>query len=158
MTLKEYKSFYIDYIETILKPAVYREAHIDSNLGSNQVLQSQLQQYSYGLMVLALVSIIEANFLGQRTLKDLRNFRVPSSLSPAINPVHLSCFIYLRDCFAHNPDRVLFSSGNNTEGFKNAIANKSFPFATIEDEKVLIGGKAAHALHLIILRFFGEDV
>jgi hypothetical protein len=159
MTLSDYSFWYIRFLLTAIGPAVRREAANDFKLASDPALQADFENKKNGLMVLGLVSIIESNFLTKPDLKALRKFRMPSVALPAsVNQSHLSCFIYLRDCFAHNPSGKLLRSGRNTSSFCSAVSSGTFPLAAIAGQDVTIAPRATHELHLNILRFYGQPV
>ena len=158
MTQDEYTEYCIRFLVTTLGPAVKREAHSDQGLRADQALQADLENKKNGLIVLSLVSFIESNFLTKPTLKLLRQFHAPTTPIPAsVNPKHLSCFIYLRDCFAHNPNAVLLGTGANTTSFITAISDGSFSWATFTGKSISIVPDGVHELHLNVLRFFGAD-
>lgn len=159
MTKSEYAKYYTEFIATTLKSAIEREANIDTKLRGNPALRSDLENKKNGLIVLALVAFIESNFLSKPDLRLLRSYQLPTASLPAsINPIHLSSFIYLRDCFAHNPSGVLLSPGTNTTSFCSAVSNGGFPWAQINGQSVIIDPAGFHELHLQVLRFFGENV
>lgn len=157
MTLDEYKRFYIDFVVTVLDPAVKREASCDLKLQADPARQAEYENLKNGLVILALVSFIESNFLTKQQMRQLRQFRSCTSPMPtSINPTHISCFIYIRDCIAHGPSAQLLSNGLNTESFLSVIKSGQFPWASVTSATLDIGG--AHELHLNVLRFFGETV
>jgi hypothetical protein len=153
MTLAEYRRFYLDLILGILGG---NHAHFAITMPTEVQRKAEYDNYRAGFTVLALMSLIEANFLSKSDLKALRNFQSTSSIPATINQRHLSGFIYLRDCFAHNPLAILLSSGANTTAFLAAISAGQFPFASISGQNLRIEG--THELHLLVLRFFGENV
>jgi hypothetical protein len=159
MTLDEYRRYYTDFIITILGPSVNREAHCDLKLQKDSKRQAELENWKNGIIVVELVSFIESNFLQKSALKKLRQFGVLGAMLPSpVNQTHLSCFIYLRDCFAHSPTGVLLGPGANTSGFIGAVASGAFPWAMVDGQNVVIVPAGLHELHLIALRFFGEKV
>lgn len=153
MTLSEYQRFYLDLSLGILGG---NHAHFAITMPTDNQRKAEYDNYRAGLTVLALVSLIEANFLSKSDLKALRNFQPASSILPTVNQLHLSGFIYLRDCFSHNPLAILLSSGTNTTAFLAAVASAQFPFASISGQNLRI--ESTHELHLLALRLFGEDV
>lgn len=159
MNITEYSNWYIRFLLTAIGPAVQREAANDPKLTTDSIMKADFENKKNGLMVLALVSIIESNFLTKSDLKALRNFNPPSTTIPtSVNQAHLSGFIYLRDCFAHNPSGKILGSGQNTTSFCSAVASDTFPWATIVGHDMIIDPKSIHELHLNILRFYGQDV
>jgi hypothetical protein len=159
MTREEYSRFYVDFIVTILGPSVKREANCDLKLQSDLKRQAEYENQKNGLVVLALVSFIESNFLQKADLKQLRQFQAPQTvLPPTVNAAHLSCFIFLRDCFAHNPAAVLLGPGTNTSAFTAAVTTGTFPWASVAGQSVTVDSAGLHELHLIVLRFLGENV
>ena len=56
MTLDEYRRFYVDFVLTILGPAVKREANADPKLEADGARQGEYENLKNGLVVLALVS------------------------------------------------------------------------------------------------------
>lgn len=159
MNITEYSNWYIRFLLTAIGPAVRREAANDHRIAADPAMQADFENKKNGLMVLALVSIIESNFLTKSDLKALRNFNAPSTTLPtSVNQLHLSGFIYLRDCFAHNPSGKLLSSGHNTSAFCAAVSSGTFPWATISGQDITIEPTAVHELHLNILRFYGQAV
>lgn len=152
-----------------MTPANYRAYYLDlilGTLGSNRAhfaitdetgdATARSVRYRSGLTVLALVSLMEANFLSKQELKAIRNFGTLSTLPPRVDPAHLSCYVYIRDCFAHNPEAPLLPPGNNTAGFLAAVQSGRFPFGSALGTQVVVND--THPLHLIVLRFFGEPV
>ena len=159
MTQAEYATYYIHFIVTILGPSVNREAHNNLGLQADLVLQADLENKKNGLVVLTLVSFIESNFLTKADLKLLRQFQAPTTPLPsAVNAAPLSSFIYLRDCFAHNPSGVLLGAGTNTSSFCAAVASGAFPWAIISGKSITVVPTGIHELHLNVLRFFGRNV
>lgn len=159
MNIDEYGNWYIRFLLTAIGPAVKREAANDQKLAADSAMQADFENKKNGLMVLALVSIIESNFLTKSDLKALRNFNAPSTKLPtSVNQLHLSGFVYLRDCFSHNPSGKILSSGKNTTSFCAAVASGAFPWVTILGQELKINPKAIHELHLNILRFYGQSV
>ena len=159
MTKSEYAAYYIRFIVTVLGPAVNREAHNDQGLMSDPALQADLENKKNGLIVLTLVSFIESNFLPKADLKLLRQFQAPAQALPStLNQLHISCFIYLRDCFAHNPTGALLGAGINTAAFTAAVASGAFPWASVSGQSITVVPTGIHELHLNVLRFFGENV
>ena len=159
MTQSEYAAYYIRFLVTTLGPAVKREAKNDEGLQKDAALQADLENKKNGLIVLTLVSFIESNFLTKPDLKLLRQFQPPTTaIAPSINITHLSCFIYLRDCFAHDPNAVLLGAGTNTSSFCAAVFSGAFPWATISGQSITVVPNGIHELHLNVLRFFGENV
>lgn len=152
MTLEHYRAYYLDILLGTLGG---NRAHFSITDETGEAAERSAK-YRRGLMVLALISLIEANFLSKAELKEIRKFGVPSSLPQGLNPTHLACFTYVRDCFAHNPDALLLPPGQNTTSFLNALQSGGFPFCEISGNQVVV--KDTHELHLIVLRFFGESV
>lgn len=152
MTATHYRAYYLDLILGTLGG---NHAHfaITDETGESAVRSAR---YRSGLVVLALVSLIEANFLSRQDLKTVRNFGAPPSLPLSINPTHLACYVYVRDCFAHNPEAPLLTPGSNTTGFQTAVQSGCFPFAGLSGTQVVVND--THQLHLMVLRFFGEPV
>lgn len=148
--------------------ADYRRYHLDLQGGvlagnpthfqlteTSEIDIKRYDNYRRGLIVLALVSFIESNFI-QNDIKNLRKFQPITSINPLVNQTHLSCYIYMRDCFAHNPLSILLPTGNNTASFVNAVHTGYFPYASILGQSIFI--KETHPLHLIVLRLYGENV
>jgi len=157
MTLTDYQRFYIDLVVTVLGPAVKREAHIDVKLGKDPARQAELENQKNGLVVLALVALIEESFLTKGQMRALRTFSAcPPSLPAGINPDHLSGFIYIRDCVGHNALPRLLPAGTNTAAFQNAVASGNFPWATLIGDDIVIAD--LEELHKIVLRLFGQTV
>jgi hypothetical protein len=159
MTIQEYSAYYTDFLVTTLGPAVKREADSDIGLKNDQARQVDLENKKNGLIVLLLVAFIESNFLKKPVLTELRQFKAPKTGIPnSVDPLHLSCFVYLRDCFAHDPQAVLLPGGQNTTDIKNAVSKGLFPWVTISGSSIKVGSEGILALHHIVLRFFGETV
>jgi hypothetical protein len=159
MTVEEYRSYYIRFLVTIIGPSVNREVHNDPALASDSALQADLENKTTGLMVLSLVSLIEANFLSKQDMRALRSFTAPPTPLPAsVKLDHLAGCIYLRDCVAHNPNGALLPPGQNTTAFSAAVAGQTFPWAAIQGQAISISPQVIHELHLNVLRFFGEHV
>ena len=153
MTLPEYRRYYLDLTLGILGG---NHAHFAITMPAEIKRKADYDNYRAGLIVLALVSLIEANFLSKSDLKALRNFQPASGVTTAVDQLHLSGFIYLRDCFAHNPIANLLPPGPNTTAFLAAVAAGTFPFATVSGQALRI--ENTHQLHLLVLRLFGEIV
>ena len=159
MTKYEYANYYINFIVTTLGPAVKREAQNDQGLAADTALEADLENKKTGLIVLALVSFIESNFFTKNDMRLLRKFQEPIDALPStVNATHLSSFIYLRDCFAHNPMGVLLGPGPNTSAFCTAVTSGLFCWATISGQSLTVSPACIHELHLNVLRFFGEIV
>jgi hypothetical protein len=152
MTPTHYRAYYLDLILGTLGGNRAHFAIADE--AGEAVVRSA--RYRSGLVVLALVSLVEANFLSKGDLKTIRNFGAPHSLPPSVDPTHLACYAYVRDCFAHNPEAHLLPEGNNTTGFLSAVQSGRFLFASLSGTQVVVND--THPLHLIVLRFFGEPV
>jgi hypothetical protein len=152
MTSTHYRAYYLDLILGTLGG---NRSHftITDDIGEAAVRSAR---YRRGLVVLALVSLIEANFLSKHELRAIRNFEASSSLPPSVDQTHLACYVYIRDCFAHNPEAHLLPQGGNTTGFQKAVQSGGFSFASLLGTRVLVND--THQLHLIVLRFFGEPV
>jgi hypothetical protein len=159
MTIEEYRNYYIRFLVTIIGPSVNREAHNDPALASDLALQADFENKKTGLMVLSLVSLIEANFLSKQDMRALRSFTAPQTPLPVtVKLDHLAGCIYLRDCVAHNPNGSLLPQGQNTTEFNAAVAGGAFPWVAIQGQAISISPKITHELHLNVLRFFGENV
>jgi hypothetical protein len=152
VTHSEYLSFYLDMRLGALGG---NHAYFEITDPSGNKVATALRQRS-GLMVLVLVSIIESNFLSKAQLRLLRNFEAPQMLPSSVDPLHLSCYIYIRDCVAHNPKRVMLPPGRNTDRFLSAVTSGAFPFARVTHSEVTV--EDSHELHRIILRLFGQNV
>jgi hypothetical protein len=152
MTLGHYRAYYLDLILGTLGG---NHAHfaITDETGEASV---RATHYRRGLVVLALVSLIEANFLSKQDLRVIRKFGALPSLPPSVDSNHLACYAYIRDCFAHNPEAYLLPQGSNTTGFLSAVQSGRFPFAGLSGDQVVVND--THQLNLIVLRFFGEPV
>lgn len=153
MSKEEFNQYYLDLTLGALGG---NYAHFQIVYGDDNSKKNKLDNYRSGLIVLALVSFIESNFLDREQIKNIRNFRTVDRIPPSINQTHLSCYFYLRDCYAHNPFSNLLSSGPNTKGFEEALASNNFRFASILENKVVI--ENTHELKLLVLRFFEENV
>jgi hypothetical protein len=159
MTVEEYRSYYIRFLVTIIGPSVNREVHNEPALASDLALQADLENKKTGLMVLSLVSLIEANFLSKQDMRALRSFTAPPTPLPAaVSLEHLAGCIYLRDCVAHNPNGALLPPGQNTTAFTAAVAGQTFRWAAIQCQAVRISPQVTGELHLNVLRFYGETV
>ena len=152
MTLADYRTYYLDLILGTLGG---NHAHLAITDETGDATERSAR-YRRGLTVLALVSLIESNFLSKQDLKTLRKFEVPITFPSKVNSTHLACYIYVRDCFAHNPEALLLPQGTNTTGFLLALQSGHFPFGNVSDTQVAVND--THQLHLIVLRFFGEPV
>jgi hypothetical protein len=152
MNLQQYRTYYLDLILGTLGG---NRTHFDLTDETGDA-RTRSTLYLGGLTVLALVSLIEANFLSKQDLKAIRNFGTPTNLPPSVNRIHLSCYTYIRDCFAHNPEAKLLTPGSNTTEFLSAIQSGQFPFCSVSNNQVRVTN--THELHLIVLRFFGEAV
>ena len=152
MNVTEYNEFYLDLKLGVLGG---NRAHF-SITDPLEEKSTQVRNSLCGLRVLVLVSFIESNFLSRAAMKSLRRFDIPLGLPNAVIPAHLSSFIYIRDCFAHGPTAQLLSSGRNTQRFVAAVDSGAFPHASVCQGRVCVHD--VHALHLIVLRFFGQRI
>ena len=153
MTLSEYRRYYLDLTLGILGG---NHAHFSITMPDDSTQKAEYDNYRRGLTVLALVSLAESNLITEADFKALRKFEPTAIVPSTVNQTHLSGFIYLRDCVAHNPATTLLSGGKNTEAFLSAVASGQFPFATVSGSSLSIGN--THELHLIVLRLYGENV
>ena len=151
MEFKEYSGYYNDLTQGILGG---NRAHFNITRSKDDPKIAVYNNYRNGLLVLSLVSLIEANFLTRQQLKQLRNFTHAPELNSSINQCHLSCFIYVRDCFGHNPSAKLLGEGANTQGFKRALDKGNFEFVDLKEDGLQIND--THELHRLILRFYGQ--
>lgn len=154
MTLSEYQRYYIDLTQGVLGS---NHAHFSITM-LEDTRKMEYDNYRRGLVVLALVSLAESNLITEGDFKALRKFQPAVTIPATVNQVHLSGFIYLRDCVAHNPATTLLSGGKNTEAFLSVVASGQFPFVTISGRALHIEDKDTHALHLIVRRLYGEHV
>lgn len=152
MNTQQYRKYYLDLILGTLGG---NQTHFDLTDETGEA-SARSTLYRGGLKVLALVSLIEANFLSKKDLKAIRNFGKPTNIPSGVNRIHLSCYTYIRDCFAHNPEAKLLTPGSNTTGFLLAIQSGQFPYCSVSNDQVRETN--THELHLIVLRFFGEPV
>lgn len=154
MTKEEYLAYYQDLTRGALGGGHAHFAITDED-GQRRPEFDNLRR---GLTVLALISLIESRFLIRQprgTMRRLRNFQPVLTLASTIDQRRLSCYIYIRDCFGHDPRAKLFPSTQpNTIEFESAIVDGLFPFATIEKSAIKIVD--THALHQIVLGFFDE--
>lgn len=156
MNVEEYRRYYLDltlgtfggnhaHFVCSIENITEREAALDK---SRKMRQRQI--------VFHLVSLIETEFI-QGDMRVLRNFSTAPTVPASVNSIHLSCFIYIRDCVGHHASAKLFASTQpNTIGFMNAITSGAFPYATLNGD--FIDCANTHELHLIVLRFFGQSV
>ncbi len=126
MLIDDYRRYYIDLTQGVIAG---NYAHFQITMEKDDPKREVYENYQRGLTVLALVSLIESNFLDRVKMKALRKFETVPDFNTAINQEHLSCYIYLRDCYAHNPFSRLLNSGSNTEKFKSTINSNNFPFS-----------------------------
>ena len=128
MTIDEYKVYYIDFVQDILGPAVKR-ANGDLKLQADPARQARYENLKNGLLILGMVSFIESNFLQRAQIKSLRKFEPCLPPLPAkVNATHVSCYLYIRDCVAHDPSAKLLPPGLNTTGFCAAVNSCAFPW------------------------------
>jgi len=153
MLINDYRGYYLDLTLGIIAG---NHAHFQITMEPDDPKKVIYKNYQRGLTVLALVSLIESNFLNKKEMRALRKFEAVPDLNSTINQDHLSCYIYLRDCYAHNPFSKLLTLGTNTDKFKATLNSNNFPFARIEENNVYIVD--THELHLLVLRFYGEPV
>lgn len=153
MLVEDYRRYYLDLTQGIIAG---NHAHFQITMEHDDPKRVTYKNYQRGLTVLALISLIESNFLTKQQVKALRKFEPIPDLDNAINQEHLSCYIYLRDCYAHNPFSKLLPAGTNTDKFKETLSSNNFPFAQIQEDEVCIVD--THQLHLLVLRFYGQSV
>jgi hypothetical protein len=152
MTVEEYRSFYLDLTLGALGG---NRAHfeITDEKGPRRVAYDSYRQ---GLVTLALVSLLESRFLTRGQIRCLRTFSPVADLPRNIDQVQLSCFLYVRDCFAHNPFGEIFEAGRNTLVFEEYVRDGKFPHLKLSQNKIKSVNN--HELHLIILRFYKQNV
>ena len=148
MTINEFNDYYLNLKLGVLGG---NHGHFDSVNAGLETLEKS-KRYRMGLMVLAVVSLIEANFLNKQDLRTIRNFEISSNVPATVNSTHLACYIYIRDCFAHNPEAMLLPEGKNTNGFLSAVGRGEFPYGSISDNKVIV--QNTDQLGSIARRFF----
>lgn len=153
MTLAEYRHYYLDLTLGILGG---NHGHLAITMPDDTTKKTEHDNYRRGLTVLTLVSLAESNLITEGDFKALRKFEPTTGVPSVVNQTHLSGFIYLRDCVAHNPATTLLSGGKNTAAFVSAVSSDQFPFATVSGSALSIGN--THELHLIVLRLYGENV
>lgn len=153
MTLSEYRRYYLDLTLGILGG---NHAHFSITMPDHTTKKREYDNYRRGLIVLALVSLAESNLITKADFKALRKFQSAVAVPSSVNQTHLSGFIYLRDCVAHNPATTVLSGGSNTAAFLAVVASGHFPFANLSTATLSI--KDTHELHLIVLRLYGENV
>ena len=110
--------------------------------------------YMLGTKISLMIAFIESNFIDTTQMKVLRKFKKIEGIPSDIHQSLLSCFIYIRDCIAHNPKLILLSPGDNTDNFVRILNEGGFNFATIKGEEITIDSGAIHHLHLTIRRFY----
>lgn len=150
ISFEEYKHYYLNFISSVLG---VREQELDVR-GISDGEKNEFYNYSYGIKILYLVSFIESNFLTKQEFKQLRRFKLITDFNHNVNQEKLSCFIYIRDCVAHNPNLELLPSGTNTDAFIEKIEKGAFNYAQIRENKVLIQPRSIHSFHLMIRRFY----
>ncbi len=153
MSVEDYRRYYLDLTQGILAG---NHAHFQITMAHDDPKRIIYKNYQCGLTVLALISLIESNFITKPQLKALRKFEEVPTLNSAINQEHLSCYIYLRDCYSHNPFSKLLPTGTNTDNFIAKINSNNFPFAQIQGDNVSIVD--THQLHLLVLMFYNQFV
>jgi hypothetical protein len=153
MLVEDYRKYYLDLTQGVMSS---HSGHFQITLEKDDPKKITYQNYQRGLTILALISLIESNFLTKPQVRALRKFEVVPDLNNSINQEHLSCFIYLRDCYAHNPFSKLLPAGGNTDKFREALNSDNFPFAQIQEDDVHILN--THELHLLVLRFYDQPV
>ena len=153
MSVEDYRQYYLDLKQGVLAG---NHAHFKITMELDNPKNIIYKNYQRGLTVLALISLIESNFITKMQLKALRKFEEVSTLNSKINQEHLSCYIYIRDCYAHNPFSKLLPEGTNTNKFIEAINSGNFPFAQIQEDNISIVD--THQLHLLVLRFYNQPV
>lgn len=160
MTLDEYKSLHQDLKLGVL---CTNHSHFDAldKLNSERNIK-KYNNYRAGILIFSLVSFIESNFLDSKKMKSLRKFEYVVGLPSGVNQKHLSCFIYIRDCVAHNMFPKLFVSNTNsgaghTQKFIDSTNNGDFPFVTVSGGDIILGN-SLNDLHLIVLDFFDVGV
>ena len=151
MEFEEYREYYLDLTLGTLGG---NRAHFNITRSEDDPKIAVYNNYRKGLLVLSLVSLIEANFVTKKQFKQLRNFIHVPELNSSINQCHLSCFIYVRDCFGHNPSAKLLGEGDNTTEFKRALDKGNFEFVDLKEDGLQINN--THELHRLILRFYGQ--
>lgn len=152
MTFNDYKKYYHRYINSVLG---LREQEFDC-MNITESERTLFSSYEVGTKVLLMVAFIESNFLNKAQLKSLRKFEEPDAISVGVNFTQLSCFVYIRDCMAHNPNMLLLPDGQNTIKFTGMVSAGRFNFATINKENITVLESSIHQLHLTIRKFYGQ--
>ena len=147
---EDYKHYYSRYIDSLLG---IREQEFDCMDITNEE-KKLFANYMTGTKISLMIAFIESNFINNRQMRDLRKFNEIEGIPNDIHQSLLSCFIYIRDCIAHNPRLILLSPGDNTDNFVRILNEGGFNFATIRGENITIDNSAIHHLHLTIRRFY----
>lgn len=153
MTLAEYRRYYLDLKLGVLGG---NHGHFVITMPDKTERKANYDNFRRALLVLTLVSLAESNLIVASDFKALRKFKPAATVPSTVNQTHLSGFIYLRDCVAHNPAATLLSGGKNTAAFLAAVTSGQFPFVTVSGSSLSIGN--VNELHLIVLRLYGENV
>lgn len=152
ISFKDYIKYYLRYINSLLG---IREQEYDT-MEISQVEKDVYNNYLNGTKLLLMISFIESNFLTAIKMKSLRKFESIDDIPSAVHQQHLSCFIYIRDCIAHNPNMLLLPSGTNTDNFISSTSEGNFNYASIDGEKIILNSNSIHYLHLIIRELYGK--
>jgi len=149
-SFNDYKHYYLNYVDRLLG---IREQEFDCMTISPEE-RVLFFNYLLGTKTVLMIAFIESNFLTRSQMKSLRKFEEVDGIPSNIHQPLLSCFIYIRDCIAHNPKLILLPSGTNTSGFVRAINEGKFNYAKIDGASIIIDERAIQKLHLTIRGFF----
>jgi hypothetical protein len=159
MEQAKYRSLYVDYLTTF-GAAVNRELNNRFGSSKNSLIENNLLQHSRAIQILVILAFIEGggHVGSEKNWSALRKFKeLPDPVPKPIQPHYLknlSCFIYIRDCFAHRGDCVMFpQTQQNSQSFIAAVTGSEFMYARIEPNlnRFFIEDRAVHDLHQIAL-------
>ena len=134
---QKFVNLQIDYIEVVLMPAVSRACNADDNISNNMVLQKSLTQTTLGLCIIYHMAFIQAE-LGE-LWSDIKRCDSEKRAEFNIDWALFEIFKYIRDCFAHDPNGVLFPEvQTNTKRFHINLSNYPDLPLTIDNGKIIL--------------------
>lgn len=142
LVLQELATIRMDIVDTLLATSVDREARVDQDLAKDLIKQEKLKNFIRGLSVLYYFSFLQAN-VSKKQWTAVRNPRI--SVKDAVPPRQgwsldwesFDIYLYVRDCFAHNWEGVLFSNKQeNTKRFNSIIMAKGASYPVSVDAQL----------------------
>lgn len=152
--LNNFSKFRMSLVETVLRSAVDREAHIDTRLANNPEQQNHLKNIVNGMCIIYYFAFLQENLRGSwNEIKSIRS----RNRSKNINWNHFEIFKYVRDCAAHSPELEMFPySQSNTIEFLKLMQNDPVCHITYKGGIILISDEAPFECFQLIAKILKE--